>query len=150
MKKNNRLFLDDGSIYQILNLGRTYADPRTMPAISLMLGYNISLRQLQEVKWTDLNLGSYTALIRDPKGGPSRSVQLTRLLIQQLIPVVRQKVRASRPFGKASASAPTIGQLLQSVLVRARLVNYTPTDLVAWSLSKSEAIRASVVTACVY
>jgi hypothetical protein len=121
-----------------------------MPAISFMLGYYVLPSQLQEMEWTDLNLRGNTALLRDPKGAPARTAELTQLLVQQLMPLFRQKVRARRPFGKVSAGAPTISQLLKSVLVHAGLKQYTPADFTAWSLSQSDTVRGSLVTACIY
>ncbi len=97
------------------------------------------------MRWTDLR--SQAALIRDPKGGPARSINLSLLLMQELMPLIQQKVRAARPFGKSSPTAPTISQLLNSLLVRARLTQYSLDDFVRWSLAQTDAIRASVVTA---
>jgi hypothetical protein len=102
------------------------------------------------MEWTDFNFRSGTALIRDPKGGPARTAELTQLLIQQLMPLFQQKVRARRPFGKFFPGAPTITQLLNLVVVRAGLKQYTAADFAAWSLSQSAAVRVSLVTACTY
>jgi len=137
-------------IYQILNLSRSYSDPRVAPAISLMLGHCLFPRHLKAMRWPDINLAAYTARVRDSKNGIVRTIQLSGLLVQQLIPLYRQKIRAARPFGKLSADSPTIDRLLKSVLERAGLLNCVPSDLTKWSASKSVEIRASMVTRCTY
>ena len=133
-------------ICSLLSVSRSEHDPRTAPAVSLLLGHYVSPAQLTEMRWPDLRLASYAALVRDPKGGPARGVELSRLMVQQLIPLALGD-RASRPFGKPLPGSPTITQLLASVLVRAGLGRFTPEDFVTWSKAQSEATRMSVVTA---
>jgi hypothetical protein len=147
MKTNPSLTPNHNDICIFLSTSRSDKDPRTAPAASLVVGHHAGPQQLQEMFWTDIKLPSYALLIRDPKGGQARSVQLTPFLVRQLIPLVQQDVRPSRPFGKPSPAAPTITQLLNSVLVRAGLSKYTLEDFVTWSLAQTEAVRASVVTA---
>ena len=129
-----------------LSAARNDPDPRTAPATSFVLGHYVSPAQLTEMRWPDLRLASYAALVRDPKGGPARGVELSRLMMQQLIPLAQQGSRPSRPFGKPSSAAPTIAQLLTSVLGRAGLGRFTPEDFVTWSKAQTEATRKSVVT----
>lgn len=135
---------NDNEVCSVLSASRIDPDPRAAPAISLILGYYVTARQLQELKWSDIK--SHTAVIRGPKGAPPRGINLTRLVARELIPVFQQRVRAPRPFGKSMPAAPTIAQLLNSVLVRAGLGKFTPDDFARWSLAQRESIRISVVT----
>jgi hypothetical protein len=146
MKKRLRPLPSDDNIRLVLPTSRDHNDPRTAPACSLILGHYVEPAQLDAVQWTDLKVDSYLLLVRDPKGGPARTVQLSRLLVQQFL-ALRQHSQARRPFGRPTAVAPSISQLLKSFLTRIGLGEYTPADFVAWSLAQSDSIRKSVVTA---
>jgi hypothetical protein len=147
MKTNSPLMPSYNEICSFLSASRSDPDFRAAPAASLILGYFVEPEQLADLRWPDVRFGSNVVLIRGLRGGPARTAQLTPLLVQQLIPLTRQANRPSRPFAKLSPAAPTISQLLTSVLVRAGLGQYSPEDFVRWSLAQSDATRASVVTA---
>lgn len=133
-------------VCSFISAARSDPDPRTQPAASLILAGFVSPAQEAQMLWPDVKLASYAVLIRDPKGKPSRIVELTPLLVRQLLPLAQQGPRPSRPFGKPWSAAPTIAQLLTSVLGRAGLGRFTPEDFVTWSKAQTEATRKSVVT----
>lgn len=139
--------IDTESICRLLAVSRSDSDPRSTPAISLILGHGVSPAQLDHVLWPDISLSSEMMLIRAHSRYPTKTVELTLLLTQQLIPLIRQHARPSRPFGKPTKDGETIQQLLKRLLTRAGLHNVTAEEIVTWSKNQRDEVRKSIVTA---
>lgn len=128
----------------LLTTSRASPDARVAPAISLILAYAATDRELLRARWSpDVDFHSYKMVLSD--GRNARHVDLTELLVRQLM-AIRQNASGPLIFGKPDGTAPSLRQLLRSVLDSAGLHHLSCPDFAEWSRQQSAATRRAIIT----
>lgn len=139
--KQTRAFTRE-QLCRLLAFARRATDPRVAAALTLILGYSLSVRQLLDLFWHDLDTRHWTLTIRKCPNETSL-IDVSSLLGRQLLSI-KSTGPKPRIFAPPSPEAPTIGQAMNGLLQNASLGQFSPNDLVQWSRQQSQAVRMSL------
>jgi hypothetical protein len=133
----------DDDIRRLINEAIRSPDPRSLPAVGLLISQGLSIRRLDRLRWANWDRIGRTIIIARG-ASPEKTICLTNLLQLRLAAIPRKN--SPFIFAPLDLYSPSLAVLFVQLCNRIRLGKYIVADFLAWSEAQTPAVRISTVT----
>jgi hypothetical protein len=133
----------DDEVRRLINEAIRSPDPRSLPAVGLLISQGLSIRRLDRLRWANWDPVGRTIIIARG-AAPEKVISLTDFLQLRLNAIPRRD--SPFIFAPLDLYSPSLAVLFVQLWNRVGLGKYIVADFLAWSEAQTPAVRISTVT----